>query len=95
MWNKSLLCSESKFTEERFSEKFFEELIAKVSPKAKYQITFRTLCMALELILKATSGDLGKIQVGKLMGNKITKRWFPSEWMLKNVSKEGNSIFKI
>lgn len=48
----------------------------------------------MELILKATSGNLDKLQVSKLMGSTITKGWFPPEWMLK-ISAEGNSISKI
>lgn len=41
----------------------------------------------MELILKATSGNLDKLQVSKLMGSTITKGWFPPEWMLKISAK--------
>lgn len=88
-----ILCSESTFKRETFIKKFFEEITAEVSPK--YQIIFRTFHIVLELILKATSGDLDKIQMGKLKGSTITNPWFPLEWMLKiseNIRKEGNSI---
>ena len=60
LWVKSLyVCTPNSLERDIHKKgKFFKEITAKVNPKAKHQIIFRTFQIVLKLSLKVTSGDL-------------------------------------
>lgn len=59
LWNKSLYVHTANSLKRDIHKKgkFFEEITAKVNPKAKYQIIFRTFQIVLKPSLKVSSGD--------------------------------------